>query len=433
MRTSAVFFASVLALGALTPLACTQDFGIFEPHAAGSGGSGGSGGSPITTTTTNTGGTGGMPGCVANDPCTDLNPCTTDKCDTEAGKCTHTPVEDGPLVGGMDTPKDCLAPACVGGEVKQVPSDGDVPDDGNPCTGDTCDNGTPKNNNLGASAPCGTDLYCDGNGACVGCVDSSQCQGAGVCKYAKCENGQCKTHNSGAGNDCNGNDVCDGNGNCVDCLDEGDCGGGSNICVNNGCLSSCGTNVKDGKETDVDCGGPCPKCMAGKKCKLNSDCTSNVCMNFVCIAAPSCTDMTKNGSETDVDCGGSCPTKCADGSMCLVNADCTSATCTNNVCAPAAPTCMDGTKNGAETDTDCGGPTCGPCGNTKKCATNTDCLSLSCVGTMCAPTACSNNVKDGSETSIDCGGSCTKCTSGKPCLVNSDCLSGTCLGTLACQ
>ncbi len=437
MRTSAVFFASLLVVGALTPVACTQDFGIFEPRATGSGGTGGTGGSPITTTTTstNTGGTGGTPECAAGDACSDQNPCTTDSCDTATGKCAHDSVADGPTTDSPDTPKDCLAPACVGGVLMQVPSNGDVPDDGNPCTHDSCDNGTPKNTNEPDGTGCGVDLYCNNSGTCVGCTETKPCQDPGSCLTAKCEaTGECKTYNDPMGSSCHGGeDVCDGNGQCVDCLADNDCGGGSNICVSNGCLSSCGTGMKDGKETDTDCGGPCMKCAPGKKCKFNGDCSSNICTNMVCIAAPSCTDNIKNGSESDTDCGGTCPKKCDNGGACGVNADCTSNLCTNNVCAAPAPTCTDGVMNGAETDIDCGGPTCGPCGNMKKCTANTDCLGLVCTSNACVPTMCSNSVKDGTETSIDCGGTCTKCTSGKPCLVNTDCLSGTCLATLACQ
>lgn len=439
MRTSAAFFASVLVIGALTPLACTQDFGIFEPSGASSSGTGGTPMTTSTTTTTSsTGGTGGgAPECAAGDACSDQNPCTADKCDAATGKCAHDPVPDGPSADGMDTPKDCHAPACVGGVLMQAPSATDVPDDSNPCTSDTCDNGTPKNTNLGPTTSCGANLYCDGNGACVGCVNANQCKDPGTCEFATCENGQCKSNNTPAGdedgNDCDNGDICDGAGNCVECLDDSACTG-TRICINNQCTTSCNTGVKDGTETDVDCGGLCmANCAVGKMCKSNGDCTSNLCTNNVCTAAPSCNDGTKNGSETDIDCGGSCATKCATGKMCMADGDCVSADCTNNVCVAAAPTCTDGVKNGTETDIDCGGSACGPCANAKKCVASSDCLSLSCIGTTCIPTQCSDNVKNGTETSIDCGGTCTKCTSGKPCLVNTDCLSGTCLATMACQ
>ena len=51
--------------------------------------------------------------------------------------------------------------------------------------------------------------------------------------------------------------------------------------------------------------------------------------------APDCYDNTKNGDETDIDCGGSC-SSCEDGESCLVDADCLSGYCENNVCSTVA-------------------------------------------------------------------------------------------------
>ncbi len=50
----------------------------------------------------------------------------------------------------------------------------------------------------------------------------------------------------------------------------------------------------------------------------------------MCVAPP-CSDTLKNGSETDVDCGGSYG-PCADGLDCLVNADCQSGLCAGLLC-----------------------------------------------------------------------------------------------------
>lgn len=40
-----------------------------------------------------------------------------------------------------------------------------------------------------------------------------------------------------------------------------------------------------------------------------------------------CSDQIRNGDETDVDCGGSCPDKCETGDQCLVDSDCESGDC----------------------------------------------------------------------------------------------------------
>lgn len=45
-------------------------------------------------------------------------------------------------------------------------------------------------------------------------------------------------------------------------------------------------------------------------------------------------------------------------------------------CLPAS--CFDKIKNGSETDLDCGGPACAPCGNFMKCDQGTDCASRIC-------------------------------------------------------
>ncbi|MSP61076.1 MAG: LamG domain-containing protein [Myxococcales bacterium] len=51
------------------------------------------------------------------------------------------------------------------------------------------------------------------------------------------------------------------------------------------------------------------------------------------------------------------------------------------------PTCMDQLKNGSETDIDCGGPKCGMCGEGKLCGAAGDCLSKLCANGKCAPFA----------------------------------------------
>src|SRR6185436_17589841 len=100
------------------------------------------------------------------------------------------------------------------------------------------------------------------------------------------------------------------------------------------------------------------------------DCAMGVCTNGFCQAA-SCNDGVQNGDETDVNCGGSCA-KCADNKVCLIASDCQSNVCTGTGTKHCAtPTCSDTTKNGSETDTDCGGS----CAPAKECAVNKNCSS----------------------------------------------------------
>ncbi len=46
---------------------------------------------------------------------------------------------------------------------------------------------------------------------------------------------------------------------------------------------------------------------------------------------------------------------------------------------------------------------------------------------------CSDGVKNGSESDVDCGGSCQRCTNGKRCTTGKDCLSGLCAIDGTCQ
>jgi len=97
---------------------------------------------------------------------------------------------------------------------------------------------------------------------------------------------------------------------------------------------TCVDLAKNGNETDIDCGGPmCPACGAGQKCFTDSDCTSGICgANDICAPVPNCMDNIKNGKETDIDCGGSDCVPCTNGYECLVNSDCQSGACVGGGC-----------------------------------------------------------------------------------------------------
>ncbi|MDQ2653812.1 MAG: hypothetical protein M3Z20_12320 [Chloroflexota bacterium] len=83
---------------------------------------------------------------------------------------------------------------------------------------------------------------------------------------------------------------------------------------------------------------PCPPCRKRKhgtcKKKLTDGtaCAGGTCQGGPC-GPPTCTDGARNGSESDVDCGGSCP-RCANGKRCGSRDDCASAVCTGGICAP---------------------------------------------------------------------------------------------------
>ena len=97
--------------------------------------------------------------------------------------------------------------------------------------------------------------------------------------------------------------------------------------------ATCSNHIKDGNETDVDCGGgTCPPCRDGLKCGLASDCASASCTSNTCAVA-NCQDHIKNGAETDIDCGGGTCPPCLVGKQCVTTGDCASALCNNATCA----------------------------------------------------------------------------------------------------
>jgi formylglycine-generating enzyme required for sulfatase activity len=149
--------------------------------------------------------------------------------------------------------------------------------------------------------------------------------------------------------------------------------------------SSGSSGASSGSSGDPDSGPTrcaSPPCDDGEACIDDPDCKSTKCIAHVC-APPTCADGVKNGDETDVDCGGSCPTKCAPTKGCAAADDCVEGVCgQDDLCA--APTSTDGVKNGNETDVDCGSAPAGVdtgapgCDAGKICIANGDCKSAGC-------------------------------------------------------
>ena len=104
--------------------------------------------------------------------------------------------------------------------------------------------------------------------------------------------------------------------------------------------ASCGDGFV---QTDVEqCDG---SDLAGKTCVSEGfidgtlSCNSCMLVTSMCVVAPTCADSTKNGQETDVDCGPGCP-NCANDKICSTNDDCMSNYCDGGVCKNApAPVC----------------------------------------------------------------------------------------------
>ncbi len=81
----------------------------------------------------------------------------------------------------------------------------------------------------------------------------------------------------------------------ADCSIDAFCTQGAPGCVDPGCHDG----VKNGTETDVDCGGSCAPCDAGRSCASGSDCTSGHCVDARCCEPPCAVWTTSFGGIVD--------------------------------------------------------------------------------------------------------------------------------------
>ncbi|MBX3208528.1 MAG: hypothetical protein KF764_26080 [Labilithrix sp.] len=132
--------------------------------------------------------------------------------------------------------------------------------------------------------------------------------------------------------------------------------------------------------SELEAGAPNPDGKdQGAECTDDAECKSLHCAAGKCsavVAGGNPTDGIKNGDETDIDCGGASAPKCSDGKSCEVARDCESASCVRGTCKAPAPD--DGIKNGDETDIDCGGSKAPKCAVDKGCKADEDCDSDAC-------------------------------------------------------
>jgi hypothetical protein len=302
-------------------------------------GRGGAGG-----TTTGSGGAGG--GCA--DPCVPENDCRTATC--AAGTCVrgNQPKDYQPTV----VSGDCYVVTCdgVGSPPATSVDDSDLPDDGDPCTNDLCTNGQPGHSFVASGGPCPGGGHCDGKGKCVGqCADGSKGDDeadvdcGGVC--VKC----------GVGKTCVKATDCQSS-HCVDGVCCGEvCAGGCEACsqqltgsANGQCMA-----VKSGTDPGGDC-------LKAELCGQGAACT--------------CDDGVKDGDETDVDCGGSRCAPCPHGRACVSPSDCAVGSCSGGHCG-------DGCAAG---QAKCGGGSCVMLGDPANCGA----CGRSCNGSPCEAGHC---------------------------------------------
>jgi len=82
--------------------------------------------------------------------------------------------------------------------------------------------------------------------------------------------------------------------------------------TNDAPFTTCADGIKNGDESDVDCGGFCSPCQLNKACRAHSDCASYHCVDTQCqVCAP-------NTNQ----CSGNKPSTCVNGMWVVANDDC---------------------------------------------------------------------------------------------------------------
>ncbi|HET7539378.1 MAG TPA: hypothetical protein VFK05_05880 [Polyangiaceae bacterium] len=202
----------------------------------------------------------------------------------------------------------------------------------------------------------------------------------------------------------------------------------------------CQNQQRDEGESDVDCGGMCAPCALTLRCNSATDCREGDCIDGVCQAA-TCNNGTQDGSETDTDCGGGACKGCPVGGACNDGLDCQSGVCGEAGCAE--PTCGDRVTNGNESDIDCGGLDCPSCVAGQKCLVPSDCVGNDCSNGKCAlscgagtgncdtdPTDCETNLRTDAEHCGECAIACSLPHSSPSC-VGGMCSADHCIAPFA--
>ena len=189
-------------------------------------------------------------------------------------------------------------------------------------------------------------------------------------------------------------------------------------------LAACGDNLAP--PSDLDAAIDTAMCVPVDD---NNDCTTDVCEGGVPVHNPIGAGTTCAGGVCD---GAGACVGCLEDNDCTLPQHCDEP---NQTCVD--PSCTDGEQNGTETAIDCGG-SCAPahtCDNGAACQVPGDCTSGVCTGMICQVPACGDGVQqmgeacdDGNHTNGDgcddgTGGTC------RP----TGCGNGTVSGTEACD
>jgi len=398
------FAALTLAAGGCELIAAV-DHDLIPQGGGLVGGAGGTGGaaSSSSSTTSGMGGMGGMPGCVA---------------------------EECP-----DPGSDCLMRACEGDMCDPTPPAVAVL---TPC------NSAPGEGGGGGGTMAGV---CDGDGACVECVDNAQCTAPEICDTTanECVPMQCQDgmmNGMETGQDCGG-PVCGDCPNGQGCAGPGDCL--SAFCDALVCAACTGTGAGQCLGTEYCDAGVCvPKEADGTACGDPAECSSGncattgqggICCNMPCgadcqscamadtgTADGTCANVTagtdpKNGCTNDA-------TGCED-NLCAAGGVCASATGENCGSGPSCTGNMLNPQDTCDAALTCQGGTAMACPNNFVCQNGTACFTMCTAHANCVTTHFCGGVGGAGGTAGQCN---AKLADTSACMVNEECQSNNCTG-----
>jgi pectin methylesterase-like acyl-CoA thioesterase len=179
--------------------------------------------------------------------------------------------------------------------------------------------------------------------------------------------------------------------------------------------ATCSDHVRNGSETDVDCGGSCGRCANDQHCAVNADCLSGAC----------------NAAGICVECltADTCPGQ--DG-------ECSHRTCVDGACGVAAVAA--GTVLATQTAGDCQVRRCDGQGAAIQVADDTDkpddgnpCTSDVCTGGVASNPPAAADTACGTSSVCDGQGHCVGCVTGTDCPgTDTECRTRTCSAQSMC-
>lgn len=366
--------------------------------------------------------------CTDDASCDDANPCTEDAC-AEDGYCDFAVLES-PAPGSCADNNPCTKETCTAkGECTNVPDNTLVPDDGNECTEDACNDAQDSHAPQPDGAACGLNggLKCSG-GKCA-CTTATECGVSTACVTFECTGNACQSISTPMGtvvdnaleDDCQKN-VCDGSGNVVSEPDVED--SPPDVTPNDCKKNACDTTgnivlVTDTNDKPADDANACTQ----ESCNAEGmPVKTNVADGMPCGAAQACMSDGSGSFQTltqPVCSAGACksanPKACGLYACNSGNTDCRIMCLADNHCSAAAY-CDVGLE-------DCKAKL--PQGT--QCSSDSQCISAHCVDGVCCTAACQGICE--SCALVGTVGSCTKVPSGQD--PSNEC-AGSCNGQGAC-